>query len=159
MANEVATPPKGGKLGLMIWGLVAALAVGGGAAAPWLYTSQAHPEKKSVDPHDSKPSVVPFGDVIVNLGEERLTRYLRVKVLLVVEEGDVKEVTDLLQKQKAFLKSWLIGYLSDQSLQDVGRNVGLNRIRREIRDEFNRMLYPDNTEKIYDILFDEFVVQ
>jgi flagellar basal body-associated protein FliL len=82
-----------------------------------------------------------------------------VKVLLVVEEGDVKEVTDLLQKQKAFLKSWLIGYLSDQSLQDVGRNVGLNRIRREIRDEFNRMLYPDNTEKIYDILFDEFVVQ
>lgn len=159
MANEVATPPKSGKLGLLTWGLVAVLAVGGGAAAPWLYTSQAHTEKKSPDAHDARPSVVPFGDVVVNLGEDRLTRYLRVKVLLVVEEGDVKEVTELLQKQKAFLKSWLIGYLSDQSLQDVGRNVGLNRIRREIRDEFNRMLYPDNTERIYDILFDEFVVQ
>jgi flagellar basal body-associated protein FliL len=159
MANEVATPPKNGKSGLLIWGLVAGLAVCGGAAAPWLYFSPGHTEKKNPDPHDSRPSVVPFGDVVVNLDQERLTRYLRVKVLLVVEENDVKEVTDLLQKQKAFLKSWLIGYLSDQSLQDVGRNVGLNRIRREIRDEFNRMLCPDNTEKIYDILFDEFVVQ
>ena len=53
----------------------------------------------------------------------------------------------------------LIGYLSDQSMQEVSRAVGVNRIRREIRDQFNAMLFPDGAEKIHDILFDEFVVQ
>jgi flagellar protein FliL len=126
---------------------------------PWVYTAYAHSEKKAPDPHDTKPALVAFGDVVVNLGEERLTRYLRVRIILVVEEGDVKDTTELLQKQKAFLKNWLIGYLSDQSLLDVGRNVGVNRIRREIRDQFNAMLYQDGMERIHDILFDEFVVQ
>jgi flagellar basal body-associated protein FliL len=159
MANEVATPPKRGKLGLVVWVVVALLAIGGGAAAPWLYTAHGHSEKPGPSPHDTKPALVSFGDIVVNLGEERLTRYLRARILLVVQEGDVKDTTELLQKQKAFLKNWLIGYLSDQSLQDVGRNVNLNRIRREIRDQFNAMLYQDNTERIQDILFDEFVIQ
>jgi flagellar protein FliL len=159
MANEVATPPKSGKLGLVVWAIVGLLAIGSGGAAPWIYTAYAHTDKKVPEAHDTKPALVSFGDVVVNLGEERLTRYLRVRILLVVEEGDVKETTELLQKQKAFLKNWLIGYLSDQSLQDVGRNVGLNRIRREVRDQFNAMLYQDGTERIHDILFDEFVVQ
>jgi flagellar FliL protein len=159
MANDVAAPPRKGKGGLVVWALVVLLAVGGGAAAPWFYTPSAHSEKRDAEPHDTKPALVQFGDVIVNLGEERLTRYLRVRILLVVEEGDVKDTTELVLKQKAFLKNWLIGYLSDQSLQDVGRNVGLNRIRREIRDTFNAMLYQDGTERIHDILFDEFVVQ
>ena len=35
----------------------------------------------------------------------------------------------------------------------------MNRIRREIRDQFNAMLYPNGEEKIIEILFDEFVVQ
>ena len=107
----------------------------------------------------NKQEAIPFGDVVVNLGEDRLNRFLRVKIMIAVNETDVKEVTELLTKQKAFLKSWLIGYLSDQPTQEVGRKVGVNRLRREIREQFNAMLYPNGEEPIVDILFDEFVVQ
>ena len=68
-------------------------------------------------------------------------------------------MTEILTKQKAFLKTWLIGYLSDQTSQEVRLKSNVNRIRREIRDQFNAMLYPNGEEKVVDILFDMFVVQ
>ncbi len=161
MANDTAAPAKGGKLGLVVWVVIGLVAAGAGGALPWLWPHHepAPAAAKVPEAQAHKPAVVPFGDVVVNLGEERLTRYLRVKILLVVEEAEAKEAGELLNKQKAFLKSWLIGYLSDQTLGEVMRAVGVNRIRREIRDQFNAMLYPDGAERIHDVLFDEFVVQ
>ena len=105
-----------------------------------------------------RPVAIPFGDAIVNLSDVRATRYLRVKLLLAVDESRSSEVEDLLTRQKPFLKSWLIGFLADQSLKDVERS-GVNRVRREVRDRFNEMLYPDGEERILDVLFDEYVVQ
>ena len=104
------------------------------------------------------PNGKAFGDVVVNLGEERLTRYLRVKLIVVVNEVHQKTTTDLMAKQKPFLKNWLISYLSDLSMQDVSGAAGVNRVRREIRDQFNAMMFPDGSEKVQDVLFDEFVV-
>ena len=104
------------------------------------------------------PVAIPFGEAIVNLSDARATRYLRVKILLAVDENRSSEVEDLVNRQKPFLKSWLIGYLADQSLKDVERS-GVNRVRREVRDRFNEMLYPDGEERILDVLFDEYVVQ
>ena len=164
MANEAtaaAPPPKSGRKGLIIWVLLAVFALAGGASVPWLLGSPArenHPPKK-IEPAKSKQTAIPFDNVVVNIGDERLNRYLRVKLMVAVEEADVREVTDLLAKQKAFLKSWLIGYLSDQSIQDVIRKAGVNRVRREICEQFNLMLYPNYEEKIVDILFDEFHLQ
>lgn len=156
--QAVETPPKRGRLGWLLWGGLALFAVGGGAAVPFLLGNHEHaPAKKAAVTH--KREVIPFGDVVVNLGEDRLTRYLRVKILLVVDEPEAKEIGEQVQKQKAFLKSWLIGYLADQSLKEVGRAAGVNRIRREVRDQFNAMLYSNGEEKIMEILFDEFVVQ
>ncbi|HWY85469.1 MAG TPA: flagellar basal body-associated FliL family protein [Gemmataceae bacterium] len=162
MANEVAAPPKSGKRGMILWLLLAVAAVGGGASLPWImggHRHDVHADKKKAETPKSKLAVVPFGDVVVNLGEDRLTRFLRVKIVVAVEEADVKEVTELLATQKAFLKSWLIGYLSDQSTQEITRKVGVNRIRREIRNQFNAMLFADGEEKVNDILFDEFMIQ
>lgn len=163
MADEVAAPPKkSGKKGLILGLLLAVLAVGGGASLPFIlgmHPRHAASDKKKADIPKSKQAAVPFGDVVVNLGEDRLNRFLRVKIMCAIDEADTKEITELLNTQKPFLKSWLIGYLSDQSTQDVTRKVGVNKIRREIRDQFNAMLFPDGDEKIIDILFDEFVVQ
>jgi flagellar basal body-associated protein FliL len=162
MADTATTTaaPRGGLMGWAIWIVLSVAAAGGGAALPWLLSAR-HADhgtspKEEVADHRA---VIPFGDLVVNLGEERLTRYLRVKVLLVVEDKQSKEINELMQKQKAFLKSWLIGYLSDQSLQEVGRAAGVNRIRREILNQFNAMLFPDGSERIIEVLFDEFVVQ
>ncbi len=150
---------KGGTVGWLVVILAALLAIAGGFSLP-LYLMPAAPHKAPVVPEESKRSaLVPFGEVVVNLGEERLTRYLRAKLLLVVDEVHQRTLNELLAQQKPFLKSWLISYLSDQSLQEVSGAAGVNRVRREVRDKFNSMLFPDNSERIQDVLFDEFVVQ
>jgi flagellar FliL protein len=161
MANEVAAPPKSGRRIPVVAILFALAALGAGAALPWILGGRRHDSHaaKRVEPSKSKQAAIPFGDVVVNLGEDRFNRFLRAKIMVAVEESETKEITELLTNQKAFLKSWLIGYLSDQSTQEVTRRVGVNRIRREIRDQFNAMLFPEGEEKIIDILFDEFVVQ
>ena len=161
MDNKVAAPPKSGKKGLMVWMILAVMAAAGGASVPWIVRGKPHDDhgtkKNQTSKH--KTAAIPFGEVVVNLGEERLNRYLRVKLLVAADDADAKEVGELVTKQKAFLKDWLIGYLFSQSSQDVGRKLGVNRIRREVRDQFNAMLYPNGEEKVVDILFDEFVVQ
>lgn len=164
MAGEVdkAAPPTKSRKGLFLFLLVGVIAIGGGAAVPWFVLKENPSPKKEVVDKDRKSDLVPFGDVVVNLGGDtdgRLTRYLRVKIVLVIEDISEKAMNEVLSKQKAFLKNWLISYLSDQSIQDVGRAAGVNRVRREIRDQFNAMLFPDGAERIQDILFDEFVVQ
>ena len=152
-------PRKGGTVGWLVLILAALLAIAGGFSLP-LYFMPPTPHKTPVVSEESKrPALVPFGEVVVNLGEERLTRYLRAKLLIVVEDAQQKTINELLSQQKPFLKSWLISYLSDQSLQEVSGAAGVNRVRREIRDKFNSMLYPDGSEPIRDVLFDEFVVQ
>ncbi len=160
MVNETTTAPKKGRTGVIVWILLATFAIGAGASAPWILGSQLGDvlKPKKVETPKSKHAAILFGDVVVNIGDERQSRHLRVKLMVAVEDTDLNEATELVTKQKAFLKSWLIGYLSDQSHQDVTRKVGVNRIRREIRDQFNAMLYPNGEEKIVDILFDEFVV-
>ena len=163
MANETAAPPKSGKKGLILLVLIALIAAGGGAALPMIMGgsrgAHAPQEKKKHEISRLKQTAIPFDNVVVNLPDERLNRFLRVKIMVAIEESETKEITEHMEKQKAFLKNWVIGYLSDQTMHEVTRQIGVNRIRREIRDEFNAILYPDGEEKILDILFDEFVVQ
>lgn len=163
MSTETAAPPKGSKKSLFIWGFLAIVAIGAGAAVPWVLGHQVQDlfagAKKKEEKPKAKPTAIAFDDVVVNLGEEKFNRYLRVKLMVAVDESDSREVTELLTKQKAFLKSWLICYLSDQSSQEVTRRAGVNRIRREICDQFNLMLFPNEEGRISDILFDMFVVQ
>ena len=158
-AVEQTAPRKVGLISWLALLLAALLAIAAGFSVP-LYLLPEQPKKNAAPIRESKrPALVPFGDVVVNLGEERLTRYLRVKLLIVCDDVHQKTVNDMLTKQKPFMKSWLISYLSDQSLQEVSGAAGVNRVRREVRDHFNAMLFPDGSELIQDILFDEFVVQ
>jgi flagellar protein FliL len=168
MAKPAAPPAAakgGGMKNLLMLVVVALLAVGAGAAAPMLLATgtlkPATTEPETKGPKESKPAVIPFDKdaVVVNLDEARLTRYLRVKLLLVVDARDEKVVTDGLTKKKAFLKSWLLGHLASQTLEEVKGQAGHNRLRREILNEFNARLFPDGSEKIHDVLFEELYVQ
>jgi flagellar basal body-associated protein FliL len=157
-AEKQAPPAKKG--GLIILVVVGVLAAGAGFAVPRLLVSDGGAAKPDTDGKKSvKPALLPFGEVVVSLGEERLTRYLRAKIILVVEGSEEKEIKEHLEKQKAYLKSWLIGYLSDLTLNEVSRAAGVNRLRREIRDQFNALLWPEGQELVLEVLFDEFVVQ
>lgn len=167
MANEKAeTPTKSGTR--MIWLVFVAcavLALAAGGALPYflLHAPAQDHHGTSDDAHGQGSSIkhayVPFGELIVNLNEERLTRYLKVKILLVCDAREEKPLGDLVQKKKPLLRNWLIAHLSDKALQEISGAAGMNKLRREIWHQFNAELYPDGSERIADIFFEEFVVQ
>lgn len=168
MAQDVEAPPDqqppASGIGLWVWGLVSLMAGGIGAALPLLLVSQ--PVKQpsvnkevSEIPSIDKTTFVPFGDVTVNLADARMTRYLHLTVTLQVPKLQVEDFNRRLEAKRVVLKNWLLSHISDKDLDDIRGAAGQNRLRREIRDEFNTVLYPEGYDRIYDVLFDEFNVQ
>ncbi len=163
-AEQVAPPKKGMKGMLVIVGVGVAAAAAGFALPRFLPGSLAGMGKANAE-HEEKAQpglklgFVPFDQVVVNVNEQRLSRFLRIKLIVVVDAADEKPIGELVVKNKAILKNWLISHLSDKGMQDVTGAVGINRARREIQDQFNYLLFPDGSEKIRDILFEEFNVQ
>jgi flagellar protein FliL len=102
---------------------------------------------------------VPFGEVVANLDDNRMMRYVRAKFALAVEEKECEAVNHLVEEHKTVLKNWLIGYLQNKQVDEVRGTEGFNRIRREIQERFNEILFPEGEAKIKEILFDEFNVQ
>ncbi len=173
-ADQAAEQQAGGQKGATLIDFLIMAVVGvvcglGGMMVPRLFgagsTTQAQAEqaaeKEKADKQDDAQDetvYVPFGDVVVNLNEPRLNRYMRVNISLEVRAEDADEITKLVEQKKPLLKNWLIAYLSDKQLEEVRGAAALNRLSREIRDAFNRILVGDE-EKILGVLFEEFNIQ
>lgn len=108
---------------------------------------------------DKTPAFVEFGEVIVNLEDARMSRYLSIGVTLQVYAEDEETVTADVELQNAVLRNWLIGYLSDLNLEDIRGGGSQNRIRRDILNSFNEIIAPDGTDVVQEVLFDKFTVQ
>jgi flagellar basal body-associated protein FliL len=162
-----ATPPaaeapkkKGKKLLVLV---VCVVFAGAGAAVPMFVNVPAlfakSKDDKGKEKKDAKTAIVPFGDVVVNLSEDRLQRYLRIKVAVLVEAEAEKEVTDLVTKKKAAIKSAMITHLAGKSVKDVSGSAGVTRTQRELLERVEDVLYPDGNSRIKSVLFEEYVVQ
>ena len=108
-----AAPPKGKKSLWILLLVCAVLAIGAGVGIPIFLLPRLHPDAGAHAPENKykltgKRAYVPFGDVVVNLNEEKLHRFLRIKLLLVVDEGYEKPLIEQVQKIKPDLKNWLI---------------------------------------------------
>ena len=88
-----------------------------------------------------------------------MTRYLSLEVTLQVDGADEEDVKTTLGSRKPILQTWLTSHLADKTLEEIRGKVGVNRLRREIQDNFNQLLFTDGKERIQDILFEEFHVQ
>ena len=157
-------PPAARRGRKLVWIVVCLGCVAAGAAVPVFVPvpqlfGKTKAEAKGKGHGTEKTATVPFGDAVVNLSEERMTRYLRVKVVLVVDADQEKDATAHVGKHKAALKNWLIGHLAGKSLKDVAGTVGVKRVQREILERFEDELYPDGHGPLRDVLFEEFVVQ
>jgi flagellar basal body-associated protein FliL len=162
--EEKTAPPKGGKLKwLVLLLLIGLFATAGGFATPMVLKKFADKgNEKTPDPRGGQNlrfAFIPFDTVVVNVNEASLSRFLRVKFNVVVDEASEEEVNKAIQDNKAVLKNWLISHLSDKGMQDVQGAAAIHRARREILDQFNTLLFPDGSEKIRDILFEEFNTQ
>lgn len=161
-AAAPATPAKNGRGFLVIVVLVGLAAVGAGFITPFLLMKNTQPAGKGntvKKAKDSMPVLVPFDEVSVNLATVSQSRYLKVKIFLAVQAEDEKAIKEQVDKSKLHLRNWLITYLADRSMDDVRGTAGLNRIRREILEQFNAMLFPDGADKLVDVLFFDFLVQ
>ncbi len=66
-----------------------------------------------------EPVYLSFGEVVVNLDEGRLNRYLRMKLTLQVEKRHEEAIRPLIESHTAILKNWLIGHLSDKDTAEI----------------------------------------
>ncbi len=155
--------PKSGKK-KVIWILLAVVSIVAGAALPVVLgagsfgkSAEEAPKKKKAE--SAEPTIIAFGDVAVNLAESRMTRYLRVKIVIQVDSEAAKDLTKELEKRKPVMKDWLISHLSGKSLKDVAGTVGVKRCQREIQERFEEFLFPHGEGIEFEVLFEEFVVQ
>jgi flagellar basal body-associated protein FliL len=116
-------------------------------------------KKKKAHAHAEHLASVSVGDVAVNLAEDRMTRFLRIKVALQCEHSAESKLHELIEKNKAALKSWMIAYLAGKSLKDVSGTVAINRLQREFLERFDEMLFPTGDSPLKAVLFEEYLVQ
>jgi len=151
------------------------MAVGAGAAVPLVVDVPAMiGMKKEEDPdaaaaakakakkkhaHAEHTACVEVGEVAVNLAEERMTRFLRVKVAVQCDEAAESKVKEHAEKNKAALKSWMIGHLAGKSLKEVSGTVAIHRLQREMLERFDEMLFPNGESPLKAVLFEEYLVQ
>lgn len=173
---------KSSSFGMSTWIILGAIvltgATGGFALAQLLAGSGPEPvvEKK---PQDGKPAEVQTFDdlvaeadaggkpwlyeldpVVANLDEPGVTRYGRAAITLELSaEMDPEKGTAFLDEKKLILRDWLTTYIAGLSLERVRGTRNLGRIKKEIRDHFNELLFAESKPFVQTILFKEFAVQ
>lgn len=113
----------------------------------------------SVPADPNGPRFVSFGRIVTNLNEQTLTKYLSIELTLQTDGENEAEVNAAVESRKPILTTWLTGHLADKTVEDIRGKVGVNRLRREIQDNFNSLLFTDGRERVLDVLFEEFHVQ
>jgi flagellar FliL protein len=147
-----AAPPKG-KLKLIIAAVAVLAIVGGGAT--WFLFFRHHGEEAHAEAAAKAPVFVEVPDMLVNLvgspGER--VQYLKVKVVLEVKEEKQVEtikpsmprVTDLFQT-----------YLRELRPTDINGSAGLFRLKEELTRRVNVAVAPNQVNAV---LFKEIVIQ
>lgn len=164
------SPKKGPKKLILI--VVALASLAGGAAMPMMLGGEKKdPAEEAKKKHAEHPPInIPFGDVTVNLAEERLSRYLRIKLVLKVEGAhEEEEGVKMLAPVKPVMKSWLLAHLAGKSTKDVQGTVGVKRLQREIFEKFEEMMEAEAHSHgpkdkkphlhLKEVLFEEYIVQ
>jgi len=107
-----------------------------------------------------KHEFVKFGTAVVNLAEGKLTRYVKLTIVLEVEKEDAEKVKKIMEgNTRSVFQHWLISYLSDLKLEDVKGAQSISRIRSNICEGFNKLLQKNHSATVENVLFREFSVQ
>ena len=98
--------------------------------------------------------------VIANLDEPGITRYLRATITLELNsEMNQEKGTVFFNEKTLIMRDWLTTYIAGLSLERIRGTRNLSRIKKEIRDHFNELLFPETKPFIRGIFLKEFAVQ
>jgi flagellar basal body-associated protein FliL len=117
------------------------------------------PLKESLEETVEDVDYFEFEPVVVNINDGRLARFIRMAITLAIRQENYLEVTQRIERFQPKLEDKLTVYLSGCTIDEVRGPKNLNRIRREILDMFNDILWPDEASKIEEVLFKEFKIQ
>ena len=154
--EQSATKPKKKlPLKLIIIAAAGVLLLGGGGTAGYMFFFRGHGHDKMAKA-DTKPSTfVDMPDVLVNLsnaGSDR-TQYLKVKIVL--ELPDAKEVEHIQPLMPRVMDAFQT-YLRELRPTDLDGSAGLYRLKEELTRRVNAAVAPN---RITAVLFKEIVVQ
>lgn len=173
---EATEAKKGGIMGILIWVVTGLIGIVGGFLTPMflmpgpgeaseeIVQAAEEPEQDMMDialpdPNDEM-GFVPFDkDVVLNFNDPRQARFLKMNFTLQVAKSQVEDITKLVEEKHDILRNWLIGHIADKRVTDIQGKQGTNRLRREIHDSFNQILFTDGIERIQDVLFQDLSVQ
>ncbi|MEN3348071.1 MAG: flagellar protein FliL [Bradyrhizobium sp.] len=153
--GEGAAAPKKGKLKLII-ATVGFLVVVGGGAGGWLFFMRGHGEEQHAEaPPPKPPSFVDVPDMLVNLvgapGER--VQYLKLKLVLEVkEEKQVEAIKPALPRVTDLFQT----YMRELRPSDLNGSAGLFRLKEELTKRVNLALAPNQVNAV---LFKEVVIQ
>jgi flagellar protein FliL len=171
-ATPAPAPAK--KSGLVKWiviGVLALLVLGGGGGAAWWFLLRTpppaadaeaeggEPAKAGGEEHGKAPAgegVVAMDQFLVNLADKDATRYVRVKLSLVVETKEEGKLLSEEEVAKARLRSAILEVLAQQTSDKVVTPEGKAELKKLIAERANAAL---GGKKVLDVLFTDFVVQ
>jgi flagellar basal body-associated protein FliL len=98
--------------------------------------------------------------VLANLDEPGVTRYVRVTVTLEMSpDMDPLKGEEFLTARQMVLRDWMTTYFAGLSLEDCRGTRNLSRIKKEVVENFNKILFPDSRTFVESVFFKEFAVQ
>jgi flagellar protein FliL len=152
--TEVAAQPKSKfKLVVLIVGVLALLGVG---AATWFFFLRHPSDEQHAEAAPPKPpSFVEVPDMLVNLvtGPGERVQYLKVKVVLEVkEEKQIEDIKPTMPRVTDIFQT----YLRELRPSDLNGSAGLFRLKEELTRRVNAAVAPI---KVSAVLFKEIVVQ
>jgi flagellar protein FliL len=176
-AAPPAPPPapvkKSGLVKWIVIGLLAVLLLGGGGAAAWWFFLRTPPVEQAegdgegdgadagdaAASKDQKPKgdgIIPMDQFLVNLADKDASRFVRVKLGLVVETKKEGEELSKEEVVKARLRSAILEVLSQQTADHLVTAEGKSELKKLIAERSNAAL---GEKKVLDVLFTDFVVQ
>jgi flagellar FliL protein len=165
-AAAAPTPKKSGAMKWVVIGVVLLLVLGGAGGAAWWFTRPA-PTDEAADGEGSQPppkkapqptgdGIVALDQFLVNLADKDATRFVRVKLCLVV--GTKKEADEIAKNEvaKMRLRSAVLELLAQQTSDKLVTPEGKTELKKAIAQRAKPAL---GETKVLDVLFTDFVVQ
>ena len=150
-------------------GLIGGFALAQLIAAPAAPAAQADEQKTSEDqtfedlytqtPDNEKMWNYDLDAAVGNLDEPGVSRHVRISITFqMIAQMDQEKGMVFLDEKKPLINDYLAAYVAGLTLERVRGTANMNRIKKELRDGFNELLFPDSKPFIARVLLREFAV-
>jgi len=97
--------------------------------------------------------------VIASLDEPGVTRMIRVTVILEIAP-DLDQITgkEFLMEKTVYMRDWLQTYLCGLNLDQVRGSTNQARIKVDIKENFNEILFPDSKGLVNRVMLRDFAI-